>query len=260
MPKGADSFIKKITQEAGAAVLKRFGKDGVHYMKSEHRSDAVTKADLLADKIITSRIKARYPSHGIISEESGKSDTEAEYVWIIDPIDGTLNFSLGVPLFGVMVCLTRKRTVIMSAIYLPTSNEMFFAKAGKGTFLNGKRIRTSQVPSLEHTIGACGMSLVSKQMKFLNNILAVAKKKKGVVLGTLGSMAISACYVASGRRDWMTTFAGQMHDFAPVSLILKEAGCTITNSKGRPWKLDDLEIVAANPSLHKELLKLTKNV
>src|ERR1700690_2607989 len=97
-----DAFIKKIAREAGAAVLKRFGKDGVHYMKSANRFDVVTKADLLSDRMIVSAIKKHYPEHGIISEESGNVNEGAEYVWVVDPIDGTLNFSSGVPLFGVM--------------------------------------------------------------------------------------------------------------------------------------------------------------
>ncbi len=254
-----ERFIQQVTREAGAAVLKRFGKDGLHYSKSAHRSDAVTKADLLSDKLITSRIKKRYPEHGIISEESGSYKIDAEYVWVIDPIDGTLNFSLGVPMFGIMVCLTRRRKVVLSAVYLPVFDEMFFATSGKGAFLNGKKIHCSRVPGLNDSVGVGPMSLRGRSLRFFRALLSEAKQKR-IVMGPLGSMAVNACYVACGRRDWMIGLLGQTHDFAPVSLILKEAGCKVTDTKGKPWKFGTLEMVAANPRLHKELLKLTKGV
>src|SRR3989344_3431493 len=132
--RSADKFIQDIAKKAGDAVLKRFGNSGVHRMKSDRVWDVVTEVDLLAYKIITSAIKKAYPDHGIISEESGGINNHAEYIWIIDPIDGTLNFSRNVPMFGVMICLARRDKIILSAINLPCSKEIFFAKAGKGAY------------------------------------------------------------------------------------------------------------------------------
>src|SRR3989344_8204360 len=100
-----ERFIQAIAKKDGAAVLKKFGKAGVHYSKSDRVWDVVTKADLLSEKIIMSAIQKRYPDHGIISEESGSVREGAEYVWVIDPIDGTLNYARSVPLFGVMIGL-----------------------------------------------------------------------------------------------------------------------------------------------------------
>lgn len=255
-----ERFIQQIATKAGAAVLKRFGKDGLHYSKSAHRADAVTKADLRSDKIIVSAIKKKYPAHGIISEESGSHNPKAEYVWVIDPIDGTLNFSLGVGLFGVMVCLVQKGNVILSAVYLPVSKELFFARAGRGAYLNGKKIRCSRRKTLDHTIGAGSISFRPNLVKFFRNLLDVSEKTSGMMFSSLGSMAVNASYVACGKRDWMVALVGQNHDFAPVSLILKEAGCKVTDTKGRPWQFGMLEMVAANPRLHKQLLKLTKRI
>ena len=259
MPKGADTFIQKLAKDAGALVLKRFGKDGLHYSKSARRSDAVTKADLRADKMITTQIKKRYPTHGIISEESGSFNTDAEYIWVIDPIDGTLNFSLGVPVFGVMICLMHHNKVILSAVNLPALKELFFAKAGKGAYLNGKKIHCSRA-TFEHSIGMGPLSMRGRTVRFFRKFIGVAERKRDMMFGSFGSMAVNACFVASGRRDWMVSLVGQNHDFAPVSLIFKEAGCKVTDLKGRPWKFGTLEMVAANPKLHKELLKLTKNI
>lgn len=260
MLRGLDPFIQKLAKETGSLVLKRFGKDGVHYTKSVHRADAVTKADLAADAFITSRIKKKYPKHGIISEESGSYNADAEYVWVIDPIDGTLNFSLGVPMFGVMVCLIRRKKVVLSAVYLPVRKELFFAKRDKGAFLNGKRIHCSRTADFGHSFGVGSMSLHTKFANFMRNFIGVAKRKHNMMYGAFGSMADNACYVACGKRDWMVSMSGQNHDFAPISLILEEAGCKVSDAKGRPWAFGSLEMVAANPRLHKELLKLTKSI
>lgn len=253
-----EKFIQTITKKAGAAVLKKFGKVGVHYTKSHERWDVVTKADLLSEKILISAIRRRYPKHGIISEESGTMNEGAEYVWILDPIDGTLNYSLGVPAFGVMVCVVHKGKVILSAINMPATKEFFFAKAGGGAYLNGKRIHCTKSKRLQTSFGMHGTTLNPRTMRFLKNLLRFSKHGH-VLLGSFSSPA-NACYVATGQRDWIVSLSGQIWDFAPEYLILKEAGCKVTDTKARPWKLGQLEMVAANPVLHKQLIKLTKGV
>ena len=254
-----DAFIKKIAREAGAAVLKRFGKDSVHYMKSANRFDVVTKADLLSDRMIVSAIKKHYPEHGIISEESGNVNEGAEYVWVVDPIDGTLNFSSGVPLFGVMICLVRNGDVVLAVINLPAMKELFFAKVDRGAFLNGKRIHCSRVPTLEHTFGAGSASLRTRTAALMKRFIKYAVGRD-MQMSSFGTMSANACYVAAGRRDWIIPLAGSIWDFAPAYLILKESGCKVTDTKGNPWKFGMLEMVAANPALHKQLLKLTKGI
>lgn len=254
-----DKFIQKIAKTAGAAVIKKFGKVGVHHMKSDHAWDCVTEADLLSDKIIVSAIRKKYPEHGIISEESGRVNDEAEYLWIIDPVDGTLNFVKEIPLFGVMIALVHNGEVILTVINLPATRELFFAKAGKGAFLNGKRIQCSQIRTLDNSFGTGSSNMGSRTAKFVRRIMDAGKVQR-IQLGSFGSMAVNAAYVAAGRRDWMVPMMGQLHDFAPIALLLKEAGCKITDTKGNPWKFGQLEMVAANPVLHKQLLKLTKNV
>jgi len=255
----AEKFIQKIAKEAGDAVLKRFGKDRALYLKSRNRMSIVTKADLIAEKIIISEIKKRYPDHGIIAEESGRWHEDAEYVWIIDPIDGTLNFATGIPLFGTMVALAHKGQVILSAIYLPTTSELFFAKKGKGAYLNGKRIRCSAHREWATSTGVGPIGLRERATKLVGKLLVEAQGKR-IVYAAYGSMAIDAAYIASGRRDWYVVVSGQIHDYAPIVLLMQEAGCKVTNLRGEKWTLKDTEAVAANPTLHKELLKLTKNI
>ncbi len=254
-----EKFIQDIVKKAGAAVLKKLGKVGVHYTKSDQVWDVVTKSDLLAEKIIISAIKKKYPDHGIISEESGSQKIGSEYMWIIDPIDGTFNYSRGVPMFGVMVALVRNGEVLLSAIDHPATNELFFAKAGGGAFVNGKRIHCSSAKNLKEAAGVGSSSLHKRNSRFLKNLLRETRGN-GTIIGSFLSMASNACYTAAGRRDWMTSLSGSIWDYAPAYLILKESGCKVTDTKGNPWKFGTLEMVAANPVLHKQLLKLTKNI
>ena len=254
-----ERFIQAIAKKAGAAVLKKFGKAGVHYSKSDRVWDVVTKADLLSEKIIMSAIQKRYPDHGIISEESGSVREGAEYVWVIDPIDGTLNYARSVPLFGVMIGLVHNGEVILSAIDLPATNELFFAKAGRGAYVNGKRIHCSSVGDLKKAVGVGPSNLHERNARFLRNLLRAIRGSQ-TMIGSFVNMASSACYTAAGRRDWMTSLSGSIWDYVPAYLLLKESGCKVTDTRGRPWKFGMLEMVAANPTLHKQLLKLTKNI
>lgn len=256
---GMETFIKKITKEAGKTILKRFGKDGVHYSKSKHAYDVVTKADLLSEKIIISAINKRYPAHSILSEEEGEINAGSDYRWIIDPLDGTMNFASSVPMFGVMMCLAHKNTVVLSAIYLPITNELFFAKAGKGAYLNGKRIHCSSTKSLDASIGCGFVGSRKRTLRFVKRLLGVVRGEQ-LFLNSFGCISMNSCYVACGRKDWAVSLYGEIHDFAPTYLILKEAGCTVTDCKGKPWKIGDNEAVAANQALHRQLLKLTENV
>lgn len=254
-----EKFIKDITKKAGKAALKRFGKDGALYLKTKNRLSIVTKADLLAEKIVVSAIWRKYPDHGIISEESPRHNADAEYVWLVDPIDGTLNFATGIPLFGTMVALSRRGRVILSAIYLPVTDELFFAKKGKGAYLNGKRIRCSSHRDWSTSTGVGPIGLRERTIKLVDKLLVEAKAKR-ILYATYGSMAIDAAYIASGRRDWYVAVSAQIHDYAPTVLLMKEAGCKVTNLRGKEWTLNDTEAIAANPTLHKHLLKLAKGI
>jgi myo-inositol-1(or 4)-monophosphatase len=254
-----DAFIQNIARKGGVSAMKLFGKSGVKYTKSDFLWDVVTKADLVVEKIITEAIHRRYPEHGILAEEIIRTNEDAEYVWIIDPIDGTANFASKVPMFGIMIALAHKKKIILSVIYLPATKELYFAKQGKGAFLNGKRIHCSRTSEFSRSYGMCSSSIPTRTGLFFQNLLRVDKKNK-LMLGAFGSVAANASYVAAGRRDWIVQLVGALWDFAPVSLMLKEAGCKVTDTNGKPWKFGMLEMVAANPTLHKELLKLTKGI
>lgn len=136
-------FIIRITRGAGKIIRAKFQK--IKYVKFKDKwGDPVTEADLASEDYIISQIKREFPRHGILSEEKGVDGyNHSDYLWIIDPLDGTSNFLIGIPMFCVSVALARKGKIILGAIYAPIHNEMFFGEHGRGAFLNKKRIRIS---------------------------------------------------------------------------------------------------------------------
>lgn len=249
-----EKFIKRITKEAGAAILKKFGKVGVKYTKTD-AADVVTAADLAANRIIIRAIKKAYPAHAIISEETGEYQTGAEYCWIIDPLDGTRNFVKRTPMFAVMIALAHKGKIEFATIYNPCTDELFFAQKGYGVFLNGRKISGPSAKIWENSWGLAGSHMSGKNAVDLRKLLKSSGKGR-LWMSALGSIGISATYLADGRRDWWVSRGGHLWDYAAASLILTEAGRKVTNFKGEPWSLKDREMLAANKYLHSKLLKI----
>ena len=250
------NFLKQITHQAGQIVLEKFGKVGVKYTKS-NESDVVTEADLAANDFLVEQITKKYPDHGIISEERGESNTKAEYVWIIDPLDGTRNFSTRTPLFAVMVSLSKNEKIHLAAIYDPVHDQMVFAEQGQGAYLNDQPIHCSQTKKWEHSYG-CGITIMNSQKVPILIRLLESAYKEPFWLSAAGSAAIRSIYVADGRRDWLISIGDKIWDYAAPSLILQEAGCVVTNINGKPWNLKHESMIAANPHLHKKLLAIIK--
>ena len=250
-----DNFIKKITRQAGDLIIKKYRKVGVKYTKA-NPADIVTEADLIANKFLVREIKKKYPEHGMISEELGEEKTKAEFIWIIDPLDGTRNFATQTPIWCTMVALLKRKQIILSAVYDPIHNEFFYAKKGKGAYLNNKRIRCSRKKDLNYSYGDITVFNNAKVNKLRRPLLELSKKISFHTSST-GSFGISSTTVASGRRDWMVRGVGpKIWDFAPNTLILAESGCKVTNLKGAPWQISHKDMLAANPVLHKKLLKV----
>ncbi len=249
-----DSFIKEIAIKGGEIVGKKFGKIGVKYTKKDAK-DVVTEADILANKFITNAIKKKYPSHSIISEEADKEIKNSDYCWIIDPVDGTLNFTTNVPLFGTMIGLAYKGEMILSAIYFPCSKELLFAKRGKGVYLNGKRAYCSKQKKWEESYGVISV-LLRRSAPIIFNLSKRNIQKMWV--GAFGSSAVDALYVATGRRDWQFIQQTEIWDRVIPAFIMEESGCKVTTPEGKKWTLEDEDIVVANKYLHKTLLKVIK--
>lgn len=249
-------FIKEISREAGGIILAQFGKIGVKYTKRD-ATDVVTAADEASNELLVGRIKKRFPNHGIISEEQPEFQQNADYVWIIDPLDGTRNYSTGTPLFAVLIGLAYKNIMQLATIFDPVHNELFFAERGQGALLNGRPIACSTRPELRHSFGCLNSHWSPHRIDWLKKVIRTAETNDFWTSG-FGSVAISSAYVAAGRRDWYCGFGASLWDYAAPSLVLSEAGCKVTNAKGEAWQIHHRELIAANKALHPTILKMIR--
>ncbi len=253
-------FLRKTILEAGEAIMEYYGKATVLHSKDAVVA-IVTEADLASEKIITEAIKTTYPNHGIVAEESGNYQEESEFVWHIDPLDGTKNFESGVPLFGINIALARNKEIILSAISLPATGELVIAEKGKGTILfsGGKerKISCSQKQDWKGAYGIGAIRYSPQHAKLQEKILALSKNTAWV--SAIASPAVSAVWMADGRRDWYTSAGKNSWDFAAPLLVAREAGCVVSNFAGAEWKPGDKGVVMTNKFLYPELIKAVQD-
>jgi len=229
----------------------------VKYTKKD-AADVVTEADLAANNYLIKQIKSNFPSHGIVSEETGDYQKGAEYVWYIDPLDGTRNYSVGTPLYCTMLGLAKNGKMFMSAVYAPSLNQFYFAKAGHGAFLNGKKVLCSQQKKLKGSWGSSSCKITKESLKIDKKMKDLATDES-IWVSSYACTGINAMDVAAGRHDWFYSFWGGIWDYAAPSLILQESGCLVTDTTGRAWNLNNHKgLVAANKILHKQIIKALK--
>lgn len=220
--------------------------------KGQH--DYVTEIDKKAEAAIIDIVRETYPGHGILAEESGAYDQQAETVWIIDPLDGTSNFMRDFPHYAVSIAIQHKGRIEHGVIYDPTREELFTATRGSGAQLDGKRMRVSQVTKLEPAM--LGTGFPYHNFSNLDSYMDVLKELLPLVTGVrrAGAAALDLAYVAAGRLDgyWETKI--QLWDMAAGALMVREAGGLVSDLKGGEGYLESGNIVAANPKLFKLLL------
>ncbi len=251
-------FLEETIREAGKFVLEHYGKSHVSHTK-RNETDIVTDVDVVVNTVIVEKIKAAFPDHGIQSEEAPQYQPDAAYQWIIDPIDGTINFFRRTPLFAVSIAIAKDNELIHAAIYDPVHDILYSAEKGKGALENGVKTHTSTLPSLQNSFG-CYPSKLSRTSHDLFHKLVPQVYDKNVWFTAFSSATISATQVASGKRDWFLSLAPKVWDLAAAALILSEAGCAVTNLEGTPWRLSDTSgMLAANPDIHRELLAILQS-
>ncbi len=242
-------------REAGAVHLRYFRGDKLDIKSKLNDSDIVTAADKAAEKLLIDHIKSTYPSHSILSEESGETNSSDEYRWIIDPLDGTTNFSSGLPLFSVSIGIEHNGQPLIGVVFAPYLNELFHAIAGEGAFLNGQPIHASNESNLAHAVVATGFP-VDKDKNPDNNIDNVARVLPHVRgLRRLGSAAIDICYVAAGYLGAYWELNLHKWDVSAGLLILAEAG-----GRHTAFRTDrNISVLAGCPDIHDQLLPLLSN-
>jgi len=239
---------------AGAAQLVHFFNGKFKISNKEGINNLVTEADHASEKAIIEVIRKDYPDHFILTEESGELATGSEFKWIVDPIDGTVNFANGIPICCVSIGLEQDGKMIMGAVYNPLMNEFYFAQAGFGASLNDKKISVSQKTALATSCMVTGFPY--KYLDTPNGPLQVFEKmiRQGIPVRRLGSAAIDLCWVAAGRFDGFYEHDLQAWDSAAGSLIVEEAGGKVTDFKGNAFSPHQPHIIATNGKIHDELL------
>jgi myo-inositol-1(or 4)-monophosphatase len=254
--------LKKVlleaTHEAGKIILQYFQGEFTIDNK-EGINNLVTEVDKHSEKCIIDIIKSHYPLHSIISEEVGELMQASDYQWIIDPIDGTVNFAHGIPICCVSIGLKHKDDLILGAVYNPMMNELFFAEKGKGAFLNDKPIRVSLKTDFRKACLVTGFPY--KWPNGSEHPIRVFERfiLEGLPVRRLGSAAIDLCWVACGRFDGFWEYNLSSWDVAAGYLIVQEAGGIITNFDGEPYSVFDKQTLATNGHIHNEMLRLIKN-
>lgn len=245
--------------EAGAKELKRFFNGSFTISNKEGINNLVTEADHASEKAIIEVIKKNYPDHFILSEEAGELKMDSEYKWIIDPIDGTVNFANGIPICCVSIGLEHKGKMILGAVYNPNMNEFYFAEKGCGATLNDKKINVTNKTEVLKSCLVTGFPYT--YLDEPNGPIQVFEKliRKGIPVRRLGSAAIDLCWVAAGRFDGFYEHKLAAWDSAAGFLIVEEAGGKVTDFKGDHYSHYQPHIVATNGKIHDELLDVINN-
>jgi myo-inositol-1(or 4)-monophosphatase len=240
--------------EAGAKELQRFFNGEFKITNKEGINNPVTEADHASEKAIFEIIKQDFPGHFILSEESGAIVMDSEYKWIIDPIDGTVNFANGIPICCVSIGLEHNGKIIMGAVYNPLMNEFFFAQKGKGATLNGRSIH---VGNKDRVIDSClATGFPYTYLDTPNGPLEVFDRliRKGVAVRRLGSAALDLCWVATGRFDGFYEHLLNAWDSAAGFLMVEEAGGKVTDFKGNYYSVYQPQLLATNGKIHDEMI------
>lgn len=243
----------RAAKAAGKIMIKNYHKKKKLYFKGIH--DFATNADKECERKIISIIKKSFPEHSILSEEMGEKNNGSEFEWVIDPIDGTLNYETGIPFCSTSIALVKNKQPILGVVYAPFLKMLYFAEKDKGSFLNGKKLSVSKKTDTDDFIACFGFGgkHFRHGMRILNKIEPHLRTSR-----RLGSAALEACLVASASTDAYFTPFTHTWDITAAVIIAEEAGAKVTKLNGKPWKFRDGDVVISNGKIHKEILKCLK--
>lgn len=252
--------MKKImitaAKEAGSVLKKYFKKRyDIRYKDASQRlSSVVTDADIASEKKIFSILKKAYPSYNILSEETGAEQHGSDYTWIIDPLDGTQNFVLGLPEFGVAIALAKGKEIIVGVLYFPMLGALYYAEKGKGAFLNGKKITVSEVSSFSKATVSLNFEHAVKKGTYSLDLSIFLKSR----VYTTRCAIFFVSLVAEGKFDGSVIMGLFPWDVAVPSLLVSEAGGKISGINGDPFDYTCGDLVATNGKIHDDFLGFMK--
>lgn len=260
----------KIAKKAGKLILKESKK--TIRISEKATNDFVTNVDQASEDLIIAEIQKHFPDHAILAEESANilTDSEAEYIWIIDPIDGTLNFTHSIPNYAVSIGILQIQSskhsknyeylsgeLIAGVVHAPALGETFYAAKDQGAYLNGEPIKVSKVKTLKKAIACTGFPPTNKEM----NLPYYTKlMEETQAIRRFGSAALDLAYIACGRLDLFWEFGLHPWDIAAGSLIVEEAGGSVSDTNGNMLDLFGKDILATNGIIHKKTISSFKNL
>lgn len=242
---------------AGADVLRTRWKH-LNSIDSKGPNDLVTDADIAAEGVIIRTIQSAYPQHGIVAEESGNQPGSSEERWLVDPLDGTVNYAHQVPFFAVSIAFARGEDVLAGVVLNPISGELFSARAGGNAFLNGEPIHVSPETQVADSLLATGFPYErSHGFEAMSaRLLRCLKASRGI--RRFGSAALDLCFVACGRFGGYWEDRLQPWDTAAGALIVREAGGVTTDFSNQPVGSEARQILASNGRIHADLIELMR--
>ncbi len=246
--------IIKIAKEAGSIVKKGFGTSfNIEYKSNE--SNLVTTVDKASEKLITDFIKKNFPTHGILAEEGGETKNTSEYVWVVDPLDGTTNFAHGLPIFSVSIGVQKEGSTIAGVVYDVMNDIVYSAEAGKGSYANGRKLNVNKNDKLSHAVLVTGFpyNIAENPENALEKFTALTKASRAV--RRLGSAAIDLCYVARGVFDGFWEVYLHPWDICAGKLIVEEAGGMVTDFNGKQIDIFSKKILATNGKIHDTMIE-----
>jgi myo-inositol-1(or 4)-monophosphatase len=248
-------FIKQIARQAGD-ILESFTGEDLD-IRHKSRTDLVTRADHASEDYLIGVIREAFPDHAINAEESGQLAGTPDHQWFIDPLDGTLNYAHGLPIYCVSIAYACQGEVTLGVVYDPSRDELFSAELGKGAFLNDKPIHVSNIDTLLESMLVTGFPHDLWGTPGDNTNFFFEFSKLTQTVRRLGSAALDIVYVAAGRMEGFWEVSINSWDVAAGGLIVREAGGLVTNIAGDPDFLKEpISIIAANPAIHARMKAL----
>jgi myo-inositol-1(or 4)-monophosphatase len=244
---------------AAGAIINRAALDlDLLKVNTKGPNDFVSEVDQAAEQAIIEILLQAYPGHGILAEESGRTHgaKNSEYIWIIDPLDGTTNFLHGFPVYAVSIALVHRGIVQQGVVYDPTRNDLFYASKGRGAFLNDRRLRVSKRTRIADALIGTGFPFrrgdnFKRYVKMFEEVM-----QQCAGLRRPGAAALDLCYVAAGYYDGFFETGLNPWDIAAGSLMITEAGGLIGNFTGEADYLYQREVAAGNPKIYGQLVKV----
>ena len=243
-------------REAGQFLRYSVGRVRSGETKEGEERNLVSEIDRGSEERIISIIRRHYPTHGILAEESGASPTDAEYKWIIDPLDGTTNFLHGLPIFCVTIGIEYRGEIIAGVVYDPNQDVLYTAEKGKGAYMNGRRMKVSTTGRLIDSVLMTGFpyDIAKNPDHAVEHFVDFLMEARGI--RRFGSAALDLCYVAAGRLDGFWEVNLHPWDMAAGILLVTEAGGTVSDFSGAPLSIYGRKIVASNGVIHGAMVRV----